>query len=58
MPDTCFFISNVQCPDLTPCTDLMLEKLGQEDYGQKYVYADYYELFDDEFKESRKKIKK
>lgn len=33
----------------------ILEPLGDADYGQKYVYADYYEIFDDSFKESRKR---
>jgi len=32
----------------------ILEPLGDAAYGQKYVYADYYEIFDDAFKESRK----
>ncbi len=32
----------------------ILEPLGNEEYGQKYIYADYYEIFDDAFKESRK----
>ncbi|MCD8563420.1 MAG: Fic family protein [Candidatus Pacebacteria bacterium] len=33
----------------------ILEPLGDADYDQKYVYADYYELFDEVFKEGRKK---
>ncbi len=33
----------------------ILEPLGHSDYDQKYVYADYYEIFDDSFKEGRKK---
>ena len=33
----------------------ILEPLGDADYGQKYIYADYYEIFDDVFKEARKK---
>lgn len=28
----------------------ILEPLGSSDYGQKYVYANYYEIFDDAFK--------
>lgn len=32
----------------------ILESLGNADYGQKYIYADYYELFDEGFKERRK----
>jgi len=32
----------------------ILEPLGSADYDQKYVYADYYEIFDDSFKETRK----
>jgi len=35
----------------------ILEPLGDAAYGQKYVYADYYEIFDDAFKESRKNKK-
>lgn len=33
----------------------ILEPLGNADYGQKYIYADYYEIFDDTFREARKK---
>jgi len=33
----------------------ILESLGDADYGQKYIYADYYEIFDDSFRELRKK---
>ncbi len=33
----------------------ILEPLGDADYGQKYIYADYYEIFDDSFRENRKK---
>jgi Fic family protein len=33
----------------------ILEPLGDADYDQKYVYADYYEIFDDSFRENRKK---
>ncbi len=32
----------------------ILEPLGDAAYGQKYVYADYYELFDDVFRDARK----
>ncbi len=32
----------------------ILEALGDARYDQKYVYADYYELFDEAFKEHRK----
>src|SRR3990167_6037407 len=35
----------------------ILEPLGDADYGQKYVYADYYEIFDDSFREARAKAK-
>ncbi len=35
----------------------ILEPLGDADYGQKYIYADYYEIFDDSFKEAREKKK-
>lgn len=31
----------------------ILEPLGDTDYDQKYIYADYYELFDDSFREKR-----
>ncbi len=31
----------------------ILEPLGDADYGQKYVYADYYEIFDDTFHSMR-----
>ncbi len=33
----------------------ILEPLGETDYGQKYVYADYYEIFDDVFRAARLK---
>ncbi|MBU1130842.1 Fic family protein [Patescibacteria group bacterium] len=32
----------------------ILEPLGDADYDQKYIYADYYEIFDDSFREARK----
>ena len=35
----------------------ILEPLGNADYDQKYIYADYYEIFDDSFKEARKNKK-
>ena len=35
----------------------ILEPLGDAAYGQKYIYADYYELFDDAFREARVKAK-
>jgi Fic family protein len=35
----------------------ILEPLGDADYDQKYIYADYYEIFDDSFREARKKKK-
>jgi Fic family protein len=35
----------------------ILEPLGDATYDQKYIYADYYEIFDDSFKEARKKKK-
>lgn len=35
----------------------ILEPLGSADYGQKYIYADYYEIFDDSFREARVKKK-
>lgn len=35
----------------------ILEPLGSAEYGQKYVYADYYEIFDDAFREARAKAK-
>jgi len=35
----------------------ILEPLGNADYGQKYVYADYYEIFDDAFRDARAKAK-
>lgn len=31
----------------------ILEPLGDADYDQKYIYADYYEIFDDSFREAR-----
>lgn len=36
----------------------ILENLGSVEYGQKYVYADYYELFDETFRDARKRGKK
>jgi Fic family protein len=33
----------------------ILEPLGEDNYGQKYVYADYYEIFDDSFRHARLK---
>ncbi len=33
----------------------ILEPIGDSVYGQKYIYADYYEIFDDEYREIRKK---
>ena len=35
----------------------ILEQLGDADYGQKYIYADYYELFDEGFRHVRTKKK-
>lgn len=35
----------------------ILETLGSSEYGQKYIYADYYEIFDDEFRGLRAKNK-
>lgn len=35
----------------------ILEPLGDANYGQKYVYADYYEIFDDVFRDARMKAK-
>jgi Fic family protein len=35
----------------------ILEPLGDAQYGQKYIYADYYEIFDDLFREARAKKK-
>ncbi len=35
----------------------ILESLGDANYGQKYIYADYYEIFDDTFRENRIKKK-
>ena len=35
----------------------ILEPLGDATYGQKYIYADYYEIFDESFKEARVKLK-
>lgn len=35
----------------------ILEPLGSAEYGQKYVYVDYYEIFDDVFREARAKAK-
>ena len=36
----------------------ILGPLGSAKYGQKYVYADYYEIFDDAFREARLESKK
>lgn len=36
----------------------ILEPLGNTNYDQKYVYADYYEIFDDDFKRIRDKASK
>lgn len=36
----------------------VLEPLGPAEYGQKYIYADYYEIFDDEYRRLREKIRK
>lgn len=33
----------------------ILEPLGESTYDQKYVYADYYEIFDETYKDLRKK---
>ena len=33
----------------------ILEPLGETKYGQKYIYADYYEIFDEDFKAFREK---
>jgi len=33
----------------------ILEPLGSAEYGQKYIYADYYEIFDDSYRAKRKK---
>lgn len=33
----------------------ILEPLGNADYSQKYIYADYYEIFDDVYREKRVK---
>jgi Fic family protein len=35
----------------------ILEQLGDPEYGQKYVYADYYELFDEIYRDNRAKSK-
>ena len=35
----------------------IIEPLGDAAYGQKYIYADYYEIFDDVFRETRAKKK-
>lgn len=35
----------------------ILEPLGDADYAQKYIYADYYEIFDDAYREIRAKKK-
>ena len=36
----------------------ILEPIGDASYDQKYIYADYYEIFDDGFREKRKGSKK
>ncbi len=36
----------------------ILEPIGSSDYGQKYIYADYYEIFDDGYRKARERIKK
>lgn len=36
----------------------ILEPLGDAQYDQKYIYADYYEMFDDNFREARKNNRK
>ena len=36
----------------------ILEPLSYADYGQKYIYADYYEIFDDGFRDARRDNKK
>jgi len=36
----------------------ILEPLGDADYGQKYIYSDYYEIFDDGFRDARRGNKK
>lgn len=36
----------------------ILEPLGETSYGQKYIYADYYEIFDEDFKAFRGKQEK
>jgi hypothetical protein len=33
----------------------ILEPLGVADYSQKYVYGDYYKIFDEAFRQVRKK---
>lgn len=33
----------------------IIEALGDAQYGQKYIYADYYEIFDDSFRDARVK---
>lgn len=33
----------------------ILEPLGNAEYGQKFIYADYYEIFDDIFRDERAK---
>lgn len=35
----------------------ILEPLGDAEYGQKYIYADYYEIFDETFRDKRVKAK-
>lgn len=43
---------------ITRLEDLkILEPLGDAAYGQKYIYGDYYEIFDDAFREVRAKKK-
>lgn len=36
----------------------ILEPLGSADYGQKYVYSDYYEIFDDTYRKARELARK
>lgn len=35
----------------------ILEPLGDADYGQKYIYADYYEIFDEGFRDREARLK-
>ena len=36
----------------------ILEPMNHVDYGQKYIYADYYEIFDDSYRVERSKHSK